>query len=345
MKDYPFKNLKSTLLSAKTMAITNQEYLINPITGLNTLTGHINDEYIESLIPDIDPTYTPWGNYRLIEKTIKSKKKHNLYLHGLSGCGKTKSIAQVCAKLRRPLVVIPITEETTERQLMGGLNIIANSFVWQNGGVLEAMLTGAVLVLDEVDKGDSSLMCLQGILNGDKKIYIKELGAIVEPKEGFQVLATANTKGSGDERGLFNTSNILDGAFLDRFNLMIEQSYPDKETEMTILKNCGADISDEDIDLLTEIAKRNRNDYLSNDVNDVISTRQLVNIAHSKNDIFDDEPDPLLAAFMAAINRFEEHTKDAIETLYNTLVDPSKAVETDDTITFLEPDDIPEFSF
>lgn len=327
------------------MSILTSDYIKNPITGLNALDGHINEEYINTLIPKVDPNYTPWGNYTLIEKTIKSKKKHNLYLHGLSGCGKTKSIAQVCAKLKRPMVVIPITEETTERQLIGGYSLLAGNFVWQNGGVLEAMLTGAVLVLDEVDKGDSSLMCLQGVLNGDKEIYIKDLGAIVRPKDGFQVIATANTKGSGDERGQFITSNILDGAFLDRFNLMFEQSYPDKETETKILKNCGANISDEDVELLTEIASRNRQSYLESDVNDVVSTRQLVNIAHSKDDIFDDAKDPLLAAFMAAINRFEERTKDAIETLYNTLKDPEAHKEEEEEFTFIEPKDLPDFNF
>lgn len=310
----------------------------------NKLTAHINQEYIDSLIPEKDSHYTAWGNYDIIKRYVESKRKYNVYLTGLSGCGKTKSIEQVCAELQRPMILLPITSETTERQLMGGFVLQQGEFVWKNGAVLEAMLIGAVLILDEIDKGTSSLMCLQGILNGDKRIYIKELGETVVAKEGFQVFATANTKGSGDDKGLFNTSNILDGALLDRFHAMIDQGYPSKSVEMNILKNSGANITESDANIITEISERTRKLFEEDAIDDVISTRQIINIAKTKEDIYYDAEDPLYSALEASINRFSEQSKDSIFALYTTLKNPEEAVLETNEIQFeLDIDSIPDF--
>lgn len=314
---------------------------------MNTLTQHMTNEYIDSLIPEKDSHYTPWGNYEIIKRYINSKRKYNVYLTGLSGCGKTKSIEQACAELNRPMILIPITSETTERQLIGGFVLQQGEFVWKNGAVLEAMLTGSVLVLDEIDKGTSSLMCLQGILNGDKKIFIKELGQSVVAKEGFQVFATANTKGSGDDKGIFNTSNILDGALLDRFHAMIDQGYPDKSVEMQILKQCGANISESDSDIICEISERTRKLFEEDGIDDVISTRQVINIAKTKEDIYFDSEDPLYAALEASINRFSEQSKDSIFALYRTLKNPEevKSKENKEIKFEFDIDSIPDFEY
>lgn len=311
---------------------------------MTTLNSHITSDYIKTLIPTKDKEYTPWGNYDLIKKFIKSPKKFNVYITGLSGCGKTKSIEQACAELKRSLIIVPITSETTESDLIGKYVLVKGDMVWQNGAVIEAMLTDSVVVLDEVDKGTSELMCLQGILNGEKSYYIKALGQQVTAGKNFQVFATANTKGSGDEKGIFNTSNILDGAFMDRFHVMLEQNYPNKETETKILQGFKTGISNEDIDILTECSTKTRTLFEEDAIDDVISTRQLINIIQLATTIFNDAEDPLWASMEVSFNRFTEASMEAIRALYETLKNPSESTEDeDDEIKFEIEGDIPDF--
>ena len=95
------------------------------------------------------------------------------------------------------------------------------------------MKRGAVLLIDEVDRGSNKLMCLQGIMEG-KPHYNKKSGEMVYPKSGFTIIATANTKGRGSDEGKY-LSQILDDAFLERFPITVEQEYPDVKTEKKIL--------------------------------------------------------------------------------------------------------------
>lgn len=320
---------------------------VNKNVTIEDITSHITDEYIQSLVPEVDPYYTPWGNYDLIKRIIGSEKKFNTYLMGMSGNGKTKSITQACAELGKPMINMAITSETDESQLIGHYKLIAGDFVWQNGAVLEAYLTGSVLILDEVDKADESIMCLQSILNGDPNFFIKTLKLLVREEDrrpGFQVFATANTKGTGDERGIYTTSNLLDGAFRDRFPITLEQDYPEKDTEKLILENCDANTTEEERELLTEIAVRNRILFEKQNVDDVLTTRKLVNIVQTKDYLFPNSDDPLLEAFKVAINQFEDSTYESLVALYNTLRHPEEAVEEEEE-PIIREEDIPPFNF
>jgi MoxR-like ATPase len=308
---------------------------------------NITPDFIKSVTPKKDKTFTPWGNYEKIKRIINSTRKYRTYIVGLSGCGKTKSIQQACAELKIPMVLHQITSETSKLDLIGTFKLSKGDYLWQNGSVVNAMLSGAVLILDEIDKANEDIMVLQGILNGDRHIFIPELGETIYARDTFQVFATANTKGRGDDTGLFNTSSILDGAFLDRFDLMIEQAYPDKDTEVKILKNIGSNAKDSEIDILASISERTRTLFNEDQISDVISTRQLISICFTKEDIFFDAEDPLKASLESAISRFDEDSREEIMNLYEVMSAPEAEEVIDAGVSgvYITVDDIPDIDF
>jgi midasin (ATPase involved in ribosome maturation) len=192
----------------------------------------------QNLIPVKDDTFVSFGNFTDIKKIIKSGLFYPSFITGLSGNGKTFLVEQACAVLKRELIRVNITIETDEDDLIGGFRLVNGETVWHNGPVIEALERGAVLLLDEVDLASNKILCLQSILEG-KGVFLKKIGRFVKPKDGFNVIATANTKGKGSEDGRFIGTNVLNEAFLERFAVTFEQSYPTPKTEIQILSRQG----------------------------------------------------------------------------------------------------------
>lgn len=287
----------------------------------------------ENLIPDKDPTYVEFGDFSSIEKIIKSKIFYPVYIVGLSGNGKTMSIEQACAKLKRECIRVNITDETDEDDLVGGNTLIDGNIVYREGPVLTAMRRGAVLILDEVDLNAVKIMCLQSILEG-KPYQIKKTGEKVFPAVGFNVFATANTKGRGSEDGKFVGAKYMNEAFLERFPITIEQQYPPEKVETKILfknmKKFG--ITDDGfVDNLIKWANVIRKSYEDGAASDIISTRRLVHII-SAYAIFSNR----LTAVKMCLNRFDAETKNSFYDLYTKIdgdVNPNPQEESTDEQT------------
>ena len=268
-------------------------------------------------IPTKYPDYVPFGFFNDLRNILKSGDFYPVFITGLSGNGKTLMVEQVCAELARECIRVNISIETDESDLLGGPTLVNGNVVNRDGPVLQAMKRGAVLLIDEVDRGSNKLMCLQGILEG-KPYYNKKSGEMVYPKDGFTVVATANTKGRGSEEGKY-LSQILDDAFLERFPITVEQEYPDAKTEKKILKPL---ISDEEfVDRLVQWADIVRQSAEQGAVDEIISTRRLVHIAKAFK-IFKDR----LKAIQLCVARFDDETKEAFMDLY-TKVDAKASVK------------------
>ena len=188
----------------------------------------------QNLIPAKDDTFVSFGNFSDIKKIIKSGLFYPTFITGLSGNGKTFSVEQACAQTKRELIRVNITIETDEDDLIGGFRLVNGETVWHNGPVTEALQRGAVLLLDEIDLASNKILCLQSILEG-KGVFLKKIGKFVTPADGFQIFATANTKGKGSEDGRFIGTNVLNEAFLERFPVTFEQNYPHPSTEQKML--------------------------------------------------------------------------------------------------------------
>lgn len=296
----------------------------------------------DSVIPSVSSEYVPWGHFTDIESLISTKAFVTIYITGLSGNGKTTMVEQVCAKLKRECFRVNIINTTDEDDLFGGLRLINGDTVWQDGAVITAMRRGGVLLLDEVDLGSDKLLCLQPVLEG-KGVYIKKKNEWVVPAEGFCVIATANTKGKGSEDGRFVGTNIMNEAFLDRFDYTFEQDYAPKATEKKIigkaLKKYG--IKDDDfVDHLVNWADMARISYKNGGVQEVISTRRLVNICKAYS-VFKDK----IKAVSLSLARFDDVTKESFMTLYKKL-DKNAPVDNKDAtkaVDVVEEDSEPPF--
>ena len=288
-----------------------------------------------SLVPSKISTYVPWGHFGDVEQIIGSKMFYPIFITGLSGNGKTTMVDQVCAKLKRPCYRINITAQTDEDDLLGGFRLINGETVWQDGPVVAAMEdpNGGVLLLDEIDLGTAAIMCLQSVLEG-KGVFLKKVNRWVTPQPGFTVVATANTKGKGDEQGRFAGTNIMNEAMLDRFPITLEQPYATRATEKKILTKAGCDDADF-ADHLTKWAEIIRKSFYEGAVDEIISTRRLVDIVDAW-DIFGDKS----KAIALCLARFDEDTKDAFLNLY-TKVDADVEVSEEVSATAADSQECP----
>ncbi len=265
------------------------------------------EDHADTSIPEKYQGYVPFGFYKDLTSIVLSQEFFPVFITGMSGNGKTLMVEQVCATLKRECIRVNISVETDESDLIGGPTLIDGNVVYRDGPVMTAMKRGAILLIDEVDRGSNKLMCLQGILEG-KPYFNKKSGEYIYPKRGFNVVATANTKGRGSEEGRY-LSQILDDAFLERFNITVEQEYPESKVELKILKPLLND--DEFAENLVKWADVIRKTFAEGGVDEIISTRRLVHIAKTYS-IFKDRQ----KAIQLCVNRFDQETKDSFLDLY-----------------------------
>jgi len=286
----------------------------------------------ENLVPDKDPLYVPFGNYNDVYSIIKSGRYYPAFITGLSGNGKTFMVEQACAKAKREFFRVNITVETDEDDLLGHYALIDGNTVWQDGPVVKAMERGAILLLDEIDLASSKIMCLQPVLEG-KGVYLKKVNRFVAPSVGFNVLATANTKGKGSEDGRFIGTNILNEAFLERFPITVEQEYPSMAIERKILDKVFTSLDIEAGDFSEKLvtwADIIRKTFYEGGIDEIVATRRLVHIVNAYA-IFGDRK----KAIEMCINRFDEDTKTSFLDLYSKC-DSEVVVEEESTETVLE---------
>ena len=275
---------------------------------------------VQNLIPNKDDTYVQFGNFSDVKKVIQSRLFYPTFITGLSGNGKTFSVEQACSQLGRELIRVNITIESDEDDLVGGFRLVNGETVWHNGPVVEAMERGAILLLDEIDLASNKIMCLQSVLEG-KGVFLKKIGKHVAPKAGFNVFATANTKGKGSDDGRFIGTNVLNEAFLERFPITFEQQYPTISIETKILTNVAQSLKipmiGEHTDFIKHLCNWSdiiRKTFADGGIDEVISTRRLVHIIKAYS-IFGKKD----KALKVCLNRFDDETKATFVELYDKI--------------------------
>ena len=271
-----------------------------------------------SLVPVKNDTFVPWGHHDDISTILKSKQFAPVYITGMSGNGKTTMVEQICAASGRECIRVNITAETDEDDLIGGFRLINGETKFVFGGVVQAMQRGAILLLDEIDLGTERMMCLQPVLEG-KGIYIKKIGMFVKPAQGFNVVATANTKGKG-ESDRFVGTRCMNEAFLDRFSYWFEQDYADKAVEARIIIRKMKAYGKEDKEFaqyLVKWAETIRLGFKEGGLDDIITTRRLEEVCKAFA-IFSDKQ----KAIKLTLTRFDPATQEAFYNLY-TKIDPT----------------------
>lgn len=273
-----------------------------------------------SFIPKKDGSFVSFGNFADIKKVISSRQYYPIFITGLSGNGKTFGVEQACAHLKRELIRVNITIETDEDDLIGGFRLVNGETVWHDGPVVQAMERGAILLLDEIDLASNKIMCLQSVLEGNGT-FLKKIGRYVKPAEGFNVVATANTKGKGSDDGRFIGTNVLNEAFLERFPITFEQQYPTITIETKILTNVAQSLKipmiGEHTDFIKHLCNWSdiiRKTFADGGIDEVISTRRLVHIIKAYS-IFGKKD----KALKVCLNRFDDETKATFVELYDKI--------------------------
>ena len=288
---------------------------------------------IQNLVPSAFEGFVPWGHFATIKKIVESGMFYPVFVTGLSGNGKTLMIEQIHAKLKKELIRVNITIETDEDDLLGGFRLINGETKFVPGPVIEAMERGCTLLLDECDLGSNKLLALQPVLEG-KGVYLKKVNKWITPKEGFNVMATANTKGKGSEDGRFIGTNILNEAFLERFAITIEQPYANAATEKKIILGSMQKYNKVDEEFASNLvtwAEVIRKTFFEGGVDELISTRRLDHIAKAYA-IFDDK----MKSIELCVSRFDEDTKESFIDLYTKI---DAGVDPLDEPTEIEQDD------
>ena len=294
-----------------------------PASKISKEAAFVVSSLVGDIVPKKDPVFVSFGNYPDLKSIIKSNMFYPVFITGLSGNGKTMGVTQACAEAKKELIRVNITIETDEDDLLGGYRLKDGQTVWQNGPVIEAMERGATLLLDEIDLASNKIMCLQPILEGSG-IFVKKINKFVKPKNGFNVIATANTKGQGSEDGKFIGTNVLIEAFLERFPITFEQKYPSASIEEKILVNTLAKSGKKDKDFCKKLvtwADVIRKTYFDGGVDEIISTRRLVHIIQAYS-IFNKK----VKAIEVCTNRFDDDTKNSFMELY-TKVDAGASAD------------------
>ena len=300
--------------------------LQTPPISMRSVASVVDDEIY---VPEKLPEYIKWGEFNTIEKIIKSEMFFPVYISGPSGNGKTMMVEQACAKANREYVRAQISPETDEDDLIGGFRLINGETVFQKGPVIKAMERGCILLIDEIDRATNKIMCLQGILEGNP-VLLKKTGEVIKPAPGFNIIATANTKGRGSSDGRYTAATVIDDAFLERFVASIDQPFPQPTVERKIVKAHMMKYDKLDENFLNKLiawSKVIRKTFEADGVDDVISTRRLCHITKTYA-IFDDR----MKSIELCISRFDEETRDAFIDLYSKIdEDADSALSTVDS--------------
>ena len=309
--------------------VTTMANVTTPVMKLQSVQSVTDDEVY---IPEKVAEYIKWGEFNTIKKVVESKMFYPIYISGPSGNGKTMMVEQVCANAKREYVRAQISPETDEDDLIGGFRLINGETVFQKGPVIKAMEKGAILLIDEIDRATYKIMCLQGVLEGNP-VLLKKTGEVIKPAPGFNVIATANTKGRGSDDGRYTAASIIDDAFLERFVAAIDQPFPNPQVEEKIVMAHMLKYDSVDEDFLKKLVAWSnviRKTFEADGVDEVISTRRLCHITKTYK-IFNDR----MKSIALCISRFDEETKDAFLDLYSKVdADVNYGEEsTDETVT------------
>jgi len=317
--DYKSGRGKFNLSKAEQVAKLEESYsapTVTPVAETVESVKTVSKEMV-NLVPTADPKFTAFGNFKDVKAVLKSKIFYPMFITGLSGNGKTHSVEQACSQLNREMVRVNISIETDEDDLIGGFRLLNGETVWSDGPVVEALKRGCVLLLDEIDLASNKIMCLQSVLEG-KGVYLKKTNEYVKPAPGFNIVATANTKGRGSEDGKFIGTNVMNEAFLERFAVTFEQSYPTPSIEKKILLANFSELGwvGDNIDTLAQNlvdwADIIRKTYYDGGVEEIITTRRLVNVVKAWA-IWDSAT----KAIELCTNRFDDDTKKVFVELYS----------------------------
>ena len=229
--------------------------------------------------PAIDTNYQFREKY-LVKFLTALKFRQNIWLHGSTGTGKTTMAEQVAARIGFPVPRLNLDSNIERPDIVGGVEIVVEDGApvtkFKEGILTRAMQQPCIFVLDETDAGRPDvLFVIQRALEGKGLTVTEDGGRVVQQNPLFSFVATANSRGQGDEKGWYAGVRPLNLAFLNRFGAFIEIDYLDREDEGRLLHQVYAGLDKDEVDNMTAFTEKVRAAFNNGEVSQTISPRNL----------------------------------------------------------------------
>jgi nitric oxide reductase NorQ protein len=188
-------------------------------------------------------------------------------LKGPTGCGKTRFVEAMAARLGRELITVACHEDLTAADLTGHYLLQGDETVWVDGPLTRAVRTGAICYLDEiVEARQDTVVVLHPLADHRRELPLDRHGELLRATEGFQLVVSYNP-------GYQSVIKDLKDSTRQRM-VAIELGFPPKEVEEQVLQH-EADLDAEMAAALVRLGNAIR-DAGHNALREVASTRTLV---------------------------------------------------------------------
>jgi cobaltochelatase CobS len=265
-------------------------------------------------VPDVDPAYIfPTEALKILLMGIKYKD--TILITGETGTGKTSIMEQIAARLNYNLVKLSFDGGVQREDLIGEYVVRDRQMVFQEGVLLFAMrMPGTIILLDEWDalSPECAFVLQRPLQREDRKIMVMPLaGKIIGMHEDNVIVATANTKGQGDDSGNYAGTKVQNFAQVNRFSMTLPLGYMKPEDEEKMLKLKVPGTTDKEAAQFVKTVNEMRKSFENGDISVPVSARDLINWAEKYARL----GDPKVAAHVAFVDRMSREDAHAIDGL------------------------------
>jgi len=239
----------------------------------------------ENRIPDIDPHFYFAQHAGHIAGDILKAK--NVLLTGHMGTGKTSVVEQIAARMGQAVMRVNMNGQTTIADFVGMWTVKGGETVWVDGALPTAMREGMWLILDELDFAEAPILSvLNPVLEPNGRLFLKEKGPeVIKPHANFRVFGTANTVGvMEDFRSLYQGTNTLNAAFLDRWRVYHVDYLPKLQEIAVLMGKFGPDMTKEMASDIVRVATQAREQFERQELREPFSLRRLLDWTESMLD-------------------------------------------------------------
>lgn len=199
--------------------------------------------------------------------TTAFQQRLPLLLKGPTGCGKTRFVTHMAARLQRPLFTISCHDDLTAADLTGRYLIKGGETVWVDGPLTRAVREGGICYLDEVVEARKDVTVVLHPLTDDRRMLpLERTNETLQAPDNFMLVVSYNP-------GYQNILKALKPSTRQRF-IALSFDFPPPETELEIIAN-ESGLARERCTALVNLATQLRR-LKETDLEENVSTRLLV---------------------------------------------------------------------
>lgn len=296
------------------------------------------------LVPQLDMAYNMEVE-SLLTCLYAISTKRSTALVGPHGCGKTKLVEQIGARLNMPVIVIPMDGQMSRSHLFGQEKLRATDSgtesYYQYGVLPSAMLEPGIIMFDEFDRADESVQyACHSVYEQTHLTLLEHDGRKIPVHQYNRIFGTANTKGRGSDDGMYLGGNEMSEATRDRWSVWIDMDYQGVEDDIMVLEAKVKDLPAEERKVIARLAGQIREAFKNSSLSQTCSMRQQLETAEYASFLIKttktNNDEERLKCLRLAIERIimgraNDSDRGAIETMIKTIA--PKAYEGDPIIS------------